>query len=433
MFNRGKHVPCDYTESIRTNIKYIRDVQRELVHMDWKKEELDIHRYSRRIETELVSIKETMTEHNQKLIMEFDEKHSILNGVSKARRLKILNTLKLICKRLESKALDALQKEDIENLLLQLRKEDRSNATISDYKVMVKQYFRWLDDEEGKRWKDIKKLCKPRNGEKKRPVYRADDFMDAEERKRFMQAAKTPTEKGLSGYTMCLGSRTSELGNSRIKATEFMPDDKTCAIFHVGEKNKTGYREIKIYEPYTSIIRAYIEQHPLRSDPNAPLLVNRQGKQMSYAGIWKTIKRIAKRANIDKRITPYSFRHMAYTDCQLKGMPQTLIDLRFGHVHGSRMAQKYTHAKFSSLHEFEDVQHGKRQQRYEKREPEMHYCSECETSFSPTESFCPKCKKHCEQTVMDEQQRMKGNFISEENKSLLKAVLKEWATEKGLI
>ncbi len=275
--------------------------------------------------------------------------------------------------------------------------------------------------------------CATQRQEKAVPVYNPDDFLDTEERKRLVQAAQTLLEILIAYAYLKIGSRTAEFGNSRIKNWQFLSEEKDCVLFHVGEQNKTGYRQIKLYEPFTSALRNYLNQHPFRADPDAPLLLNSRAKHLSYGGFYKKLRALGERAGIEKRLNPYSGRHLVYTDCQVKGVPQTLIDLRFGHVHGSRMAKKYTHAKFKDLHDYEDAMHGKREQRYKPQELEMQFCPQCEQSFAPDQSFCPKCGRHCEQTVRDEQQKMKGNFLSNENAQLFKQILDQWATEKGII
>ena len=66
----------------------------------------------------------------------------------------------------------------------------------------------------------------------------------------------------------------------------------------------------------------WLEEHPGRNDPNAPLWIN-QGRgigsayiALRYDAIRMQLKRIAKKAEVNKAITPHLFRHSRATNLE---------------------------------------------------------------------------------------------------------------------
>lgn len=363
---------------------------------------IDIHDYETQIKKEIQAIKEKLPKQNQKLILDYDLRYSQKLGLSNARRLILLNKLKLVCLK-ANKNLDKLTVEDIENLELRLIKDGLSKRSQKDFRSIIKQFYKWLDDEEGERWKWIKKNFQ--NHKVPPKTHRPEDFMDEEERQIFLQSAQTIFEKAIASIFLTSGCRAGEVGNMTVGSIQFLPEEKSAIIEVSG---KTGERRIKLFEPTSSYLKAWVQQHPLRHDPQAPLWLNSVGQPYTYDGIAKILKRIGSRGGIKKPLNPHSFRHMIYTLFQLKGVPQAVREKYFGHVHGSPMAKIYTHASDQEVFNVLDELHGKaRKTRDIRLEVKMKQCAKCLKTFLPDKSFCDECGLTLEKSVLEEQEARK--------------------------
>ncbi|MEI7961465.1 MAG: tyrosine-type recombinase/integrase [archaeon] len=364
---------------------------------------LDIHNYSERFISDFNHIKE-MPEEQKKPIIEYHERYALKKRLTIPRQLKILNTLKLITQRC-GKPISELNSHDIEQLEISLAKEGKRASTIQDYDIVIKQFFKFWDNEKGARWEWIKKNVRTGLKSKELKNYSPDDFMTIEERTAFLNSAISPIDRAFVSLLLSSGCRIGEIGNMKIKDIDFSEDGS--AILSVN--GKTGFRELKLFEPTTIYLKNYLEIHPLKHEPEAPVWLSYQGKQMTYNALRDKLLRIGKRAGIKRWINPHSFRHMRYTDFQLKGVPQAIIELHFGHAHGSKMSQRYTHAKFSQAHEYMDSIYGKVKKKEKKTEIEMIYCSKCFKAFPPTSAFCDVCQISLDKPKMDLARELESN------------------------
>lgn len=78
-------------------------------------------------------------------------------------------------------------------------------------------------------------------------------------------------------------------------------------------RGKTGYRRVRAVWN-VEYLKAWLEVHPERYNPDAPLWVTLDSKEnllepLQYAAIRMKLQRIAKKARINKRIHPHLFRH----------------------------------------------------------------------------------------------------------------------------
>lgn len=104
---------------------------------------------------------------------------------------------------------------------------------------------------------------------------------------------------------------------------------------------KEGARDVHLI-PATPYLRDWLSEHPAREDPDAPLWckLNRPEEQ-SYNGFLKGFKEPAKRAGIDKTVTPTNFRKSNMKWLVELGMKQSRIEDRQGRARGSKHTARY--------------------------------------------------------------------------------------------
>jgi integrase/recombinase XerD len=92
-------------------------------------------------------------------------------------------------------------------------------------------------------------------------------------------------------------------------------------------------------------LKSWLQVHPEESNPEAPLWATLNSKEnllkpLQYAAIRMKLKRIAKKAGINKRIHPHLFRHSRAT-YMANYLTEAQMNVYFGWTQGSDM-QEYT-------------------------------------------------------------------------------------------
>lgn len=125
------------------------------------------------------------------------------------------------------------------------------------------------------------------------------------------------------------GLRVSELTNLKISDLFF----EEGFIKVTGKGNKQRFVPInqtskKMVERYISEVRSHINVQPQFKDT---LFLNNRGKQLTRAMVFTIIKNLAKEINLNKTISPHTFRHSFATHLLENGADLRAIQLMLGH------------------------------------------------------------------------------------------------------
>ena len=155
-----------------------------------------------------------------------------------------------------------------------------------------------------------------------------------------IEAAMNPRDKAAIALQMDAGLR----GESELyRLTRSQVIDTPEALKAVVD-GKTGEREVALV-PSTPYVARWLSEHP-SDDPNAPLWCSLSGAdQLSYPMFLKMFKEPAKRADIQKRVTPTILRKSNATWLARMGANEALIEDRQGRKRGSKAITRYV-AKF---------------------------------------------------------------------------------------
>ena len=80
------------------------------------------------------------------------------------------------------------------------------------------------------------------------------------------------------------------------------------------------------------------------------LFLNRKGKPISRTEVWKMVREYSKKAGIEKRVSPHTFRHTYATHLLDAGADLRVIQDLLGHAHISS-TDRYTHVSRSQVRE----------------------------------------------------------------------------------
>ena len=342
----------------------------------------EVHCYKRRIESVLRRIKNSsIPEESKKNILDF-YRECILRGYSKARTIKYLDTLERTA-RLLGKPFEEAKKEDIQDLIAEIEQRDYSEWTKHDYKVILRVFYRWLrncDYPEETSWIKLKSTKNHKLPEELLTVEEVNKLVDAAEHIRDKAFIQTLYESGC---------RIGELLALQIKHVKI---DNFGAVLLVN--GKTGQRRVRVIASAPKL-QQWIENHPLKTDPNAPLWVtvgtNSRNKVWNYGTAKEVLKKLVKKAGIKKRIYPHLFRHTRATHLA-NHLTEAQMKQYFGWVQGSKMASIYVHLSGRDVDKALLKLNGIKVEEDEK-EPEFKpkVCPRCKARNSPDAKFCSKC------------------------------------------
>ena len=274
-----------------------------------------------------------LCEVNKKQLLDFYG-DCVARGLSKARIAKYLDTLWRITLWLD-KPLPDVNREDITKLLMRVETSDYTAWTKHDYRAILKVFFRWLRKTED--YPDEVRWIRTRAGvSRKLP----EELLTPDEVKRMVECAGTLRDKALVLVLYESGCRIGEMLTLQVKHVQF---DKFGAVVLVD--GKTGQRRVRLILSAPKLMQ-WVENHPLRNDPEAPLWLthgtrNRNGP-LGYTTACQTLREMAVRAGIRKRIYPHLFRHSRSTH-MANVLTEAQMEGYFGWIPGSRMPSIYVH------------------------------------------------------------------------------------------
>jgi site-specific recombinase XerD len=282
----------------------------------------------------LESVKESnISEINKRLIQEFVN-NCIVTGLGEHRILKYISTLKMIAQSMQLD-FDAADTKDLQSYVAILEQSDASEWTKHDYKVTLKKFYKWHLDEENP---VITKWIKTRisNSKSKLP----DDIINEHEVTQLILTATNKRDKAFIALLWDIGARIGEIGTLRIKHVIF---DNQGAVINLN--GKTGPRRVRAVFS-VSYIKEWIEEHPAKNNPNAPLWIKfNNGTQLTmlrYEAIRMQLIKVSNKAGINKNLHPHLFRHSRAT-YMANFLTEAQMNAYFGWVQGSDMPAVYVH------------------------------------------------------------------------------------------
>jgi integrase/recombinase XerD len=333
---------------------------------------VDFHKRLERAEKKLNT--SAIYDENKKLIRQFVN-FKTAEGVTIARQHKYITTLRLIAERyLDGGSFIDLTKEDLVGLVAKIERSKLGAWSKHDYEVILKTFYKYLDKDQLVSWLKIR-------SPKKLP----DELITEQEIMAMIDAAYLLRDKAFIAMLYEGGFRISELGELRIKDISF---DRYGAIAMV--TGKTGPRRVRLIwsMPY---IAQYLETHQLRSDKNAPFWYGNHGA-FNYEAMRAQLKKIAKRAGVQKKVNPHNFRHSRSTHLASK-LTESQMEEYLGWVQGSKMPSIYVHMSGRDLDRDLLKMYGLEAEEEKEEELKTLQCPHCRTLNTTGARICMNCRK----------------------------------------
>lgn len=243
---------------------------------------------------------------------------------------------------------ETLTYHQLQECLYHFSKQDWSERSQARWVSSIKAYFKYLIEDEIREDNPSALLDSPKQG-----IY-LPDSLSQEEIDQLLSAIDTSTNLGKRNYCIIevlygCGLRVSEMISLKISDINF----KENFIKVNGKGNKVRLVPIADYtlqliKDYINGIRASIKIAPHCSD--YLFLSERTGKPLTRVMIFTFIKQYALLANIQKKISPHTFRHSFATHLLQNGADLRFIQEMLGHS-SITTTEIYTHLQTEELHE----------------------------------------------------------------------------------
>jgi integrase/recombinase XerD len=182
--------------------------------------------------------------------------------------------------------------------------------------------------------------------------------------------------------------RPTELLNVTVSSVSFQKD--YCVI---STKGKTGIKRIPPVASYQPLLQ-WLGVHPFRSDPGAHLWCamdrNHKGHRLSYPHFQKIIKKTARKAEINKEIWAYLFRHSQLTALADK-LTEAKLSQYAGWTIGTKMTRLYVHWSGRELDNTILSLHGLVDPVGSNNVMTLKICPRCQKANSPSDPRCVQC------------------------------------------
>ena len=387
-----------------------------------------IHDYDKKLESLYRRLETELSEQNRQTIKDYDT-NAVNQGIGKAARIKHIQVLLQLSPLFNNKNWKDITKSEIGSVIVQIMDKHSSKGqetnTTYDFKKVIKIFFRWL-----KLGHRHHKTCliKFRIGDPPetedivtgRPednIVR-EDLITPDERTRLLRACgENLRDKAMIDSAIDAGGRAGERLSVQLK--HIKSDDYGAVIAVDG---KTGARPIRLIESAPNLF-AWINAHPFRDDPEAPLCMDlshkNYGRPMKYQAARQMLIRICKKADLRKRVYFTLFRHTEATN-SANFLTEAQMKKRHGWSKNSQMASRYTHLVDADVEQAFLQHYGLKKEEDPDKARLPKICPICKNPNAWDSKLCSNCGKPLDLITAIELEE-KENSQREKNERRLKA------------
>ena len=192
----------------------------------------------------------------------------------------------------------------------------------------LKSFFNYLIFEEYRQDNPLELIEAPRLGRK------LPDTLSIKDIDNLIAAVDLSTNEGERNRAMLetlygCGLRVSELVS--LKISDLFFDEGFIKV--TGKGNTQRFIPVSpLTQKYITIYKNEVRRHlPISKEFSDTLFLNRRGKQLTRAMVFTIIKDLAKKINLNKTISPHTFRHSFATHLLENGADLRSIQLMLGH------------------------------------------------------------------------------------------------------
>jgi integrase/recombinase XerD len=393
---------------------------------------LDIHNYDEKFEQAAAQVSaSTISDRNKAFIFAYRDACLLQQTCGRVRLIRVVGVLLLFARQF-GKDFDQATREDVQRLVsgLLTKQPPYSPETIGTYKAILKRFYTWLlapNEFSTKapapaivgwitthvRARDKKKLQR-------------NQLLFPSDIEKVISVTQNARDKALTAVLWETGGRIAEIGNLQLKHAT-----KNDVGYTLEVTGKTGTRSVLIVSS-APFLAQWLNVHPFRTDPEAPLWVHYQFSaqplQMKYDTIRTLLIKQFQHARIDKRVYPHLFRHSRATYVLASGlMTEAQAKAYFGWTPNTDQLATYAHLLAS------DANAAILRENHLAPTVEVHdelqatKCYRCGELNATNNDYCTKCN-----AVLNLQKAYEHQQLHDAKENLLQSMFKV-LVEKGLV
>lgn len=357
----------------------------------------------------------------ERLFLMFDSK-----DLSYVRRLRLLNTFKLIVTYTAKDLKDCLR-EDIDFIMAQMHKQYKSSKSKSDFVRDIRYFWRYLFPEKDNKGR-IDETITPypvrhlkSTQDKSKEKLRDDKLLFSEYKKILTYFDKDKRIQAYVALAVESLARPQELLYLKIKDVLIFDN---YAKITISEHGKEGTGILQCFDSFPYVLKWY-EEHPLKSNREAFFFLNSNNNnktgQLTPFSVTKQLKLACKALGIDKAVTAYSLKRNGVTFDLLSGKSPQVVQHK---ARWTSLKQLQTYSKMTQEDNFylEGIKKGQITDpnilaRYKgllpgNDEREAKSCRFCNSPIGFNEEICSNCKRP---TGREEIEKEYNTFVKSNN------------------
>ncbi len=348
-----------------------------------------IYKYQRRLEVAEKNLQEArMLEYNRKSIEDYVRFRRV-NGLSIQRQCKYIYTMKLLGKLAGQKNFKDLTREDMINILDQVKSRRKDNgdpkyklSTLRDFMILWRTFIAWVHGVEDPRHEGYPKAVSWFRPKEPKNELKPSDLITPNEEERLLAACCNLRDRAIIGVQSECGLRPGELLGLKVKDVKI---ESSC--LELSLDGKTGVRPAYCIRSMPHLL-AWLDVHPCRNDPQA-YLWGLKGQAYTYSAFRQMLRKVTRRAKIQKPIWPYLMRHSSVTDSADSGLTESQLDAAYGWVQGSKSPKTYIHLSGRNVKKAMLQKAGLVPPHQVTRTVKL--CPRCNKPVATGASLCPSC------------------------------------------
>ena len=232
-----------------------------------------------------------------------------------------------------------------------------------------------------------------------------EELLTTEDIKKMANATDNLRDRAFILFLYESGARIGEIMSIQLK--HFEPDKYGAKVLI--PKGKTGPRKIRIIASAPAISN-WLSNHPDRNNKLSLLFCGisnyKRGEDIVYQNYRTMLRKMAKRAGVDKPVNPHHFRHSRATELA-KSLSSAILCEYLGWVQGSREAATYVHLSGEASDKEILKIHGLTKDDQKEHEFKSIECPRCGIKNDPAAKFCKGCSLGLDEKSVMEFDRQK--------------------------
>ncbi len=258
----------------------------------------------------------------------------------------------LFCRQKKFAYPEQTGRDAIMSYLYQLQSDRRAPTTIARHLASIRSFYRFMVRE------GVLQSDPATDLESPKPVQKLPRVLTTGEVELLLGQPLSGEPAGLRDKAMlellyATGVRVSELISLDLRNVNI--DNGFIRCFGKGAKERivpVGDVAVRYLKEYLARGRSKL----VKPGSSAAFFVNQHGRRLTRQGFWKIIKKYARKAKIQTRITPHTLRHSFATHLLENGADLRSVQEMLGHTDIST-TQIYTHLTRKRLKEIYDRSH----------------------------------------------------------------------------